>query len=119
MRRGLPRHLEPQSREKGVVRLVRVRDPKQADQRHGIRGLGAVRGAARHATDDQHTVVFASVVLISGVFDSAAYGRDPVMGVLTGAATSVAYAAFLLPMKDAPSRLATWTVMPVSLVNGS
>ncbi|MGW0807467.1 DMT family transporter [Nonomuraea sp. NPDC002799] len=49
-------------------------------------------------------VVFAGVVLISGVFDSAAYGNDPVMGVLAGAATSVSYAAFLLLMKAGPER---------------
>ncbi|KAB8195833.1 EamA family transporter [Nonomuraea phyllanthi] len=51
-------------------------------------------------------VVFAGVVLISGVFDSAAYGRDPVMGVLAGVATSVSYAAFLLLMKAGPGRSA-------------
>ncbi|MEW9548055.1 DMT family transporter [Nonomuraea sp. NPDC050783] len=44
-------------------------------------------------------VVFGGVVLISGVFGSAAYGSDPVMGVLAGVATSVSYAAFLLLMK--------------------
>ncbi|MGW6494590.1 DMT family transporter [Nonomuraea angiospora] len=49
-------------------------------------------------------VVFAGVVLISGVFDSAAYGRDPVMGVLAGIATSISYAAFLLLMKAGPAR---------------
>ncbi|MFF4617163.1 DMT family transporter [Nonomuraea jabiensis] len=49
-------------------------------------------------------VVFAGVVLISGVFDSAAYGRDPVMGVLAGVATSISYAAFLLLMKAGPQR---------------
>ncbi|MFG3440038.1 DMT family transporter [Nonomuraea sp. NPDC047897] len=51
-------------------------------------------------------VVFAGVVLISGVFDSAAYGSDPMLGVLAGAATSVAYAAFLLLMKAGPQRSA-------------
>ncbi|MEV0149186.1 MULTISPECIES: DMT family transporter [unclassified Nonomuraea] len=51
-------------------------------------------------------VVFAGVVLISGVFDSAAYGSDPVMGVLAGAATSVSYAGFLLLMKGASQRAA-------------
>ncbi|RVX38267.1 drug/metabolite transporter (DMT)-like permease [Nonomuraea polychroma] len=51
-------------------------------------------------------VVFAGVVLISGVFDSAAYGSDPVMGVLAGVATSIAYAAFLLLMKGGSDRAA-------------
>jgi drug/metabolite transporter (DMT)-like permease len=51
-------------------------------------------------------VVFGGVVLISGVFDSAAYGRDPVMGVLAGVATSVSYAAFLLLMKGGSDRAA-------------
>ncbi|MEV4356851.1 DMT family transporter [Nonomuraea sp. NPDC004186] len=49
-------------------------------------------------------IVFAGVVLISGVFDSAAYGRDPIMGVLAGVATSISYAAFLLLMKAGPAR---------------
>ncbi|MEV0380218.1 DMT family transporter [Nonomuraea sp. NPDC050643] len=51
-------------------------------------------------------VVFAGVVLISGVFDSAAYGSDPMMGVLAGVATSLSYAAFLLLMKGGPERAA-------------
>jgi drug/metabolite transporter (DMT)-like permease len=49
-------------------------------------------------------VVFAGVVLISGVFDSAAYGSDPIMGVLAGVATSISYAAFLLLLKAGPER---------------
>ncbi|MGP4096943.1 DMT family transporter [Nonomuraea sp. KM90] len=51
-------------------------------------------------------VVFAGVVLISGVFDSAAYGSDPMMGVLAGVATSISYAAFLLLMKGGSDRAA-------------
>jgi drug/metabolite transporter (DMT)-like permease len=51
-------------------------------------------------------VVFAGVVLISGVFDSAAYGSDPVMGVAAGIATSLSYAAFLLLMKGGSERAA-------------
>lgn len=46
-------------------------------------------------------VVFAGVVLISGVFDSAAYGADPMLGVVFGVATSIAYAAYLLLVKGA------------------
>jgi drug/metabolite transporter (DMT)-like permease len=49
-------------------------------------------------------VVFGGVVLISGVFDSGAYGADPALGVLTGIATSIAYAAFLLLMKAGSGR---------------
>ncbi|TDD00816.1 DMT family transporter [Nonomuraea deserti] len=49
-------------------------------------------------------VVFGGVVLISGVFDSAAYGSDPMMGVLAGVATSLSYAVFLLLMKAGPDR---------------
>ncbi len=51
-------------------------------------------------------VVFAGAVLISGVFDEAAYGADPMLGVLAGVATSVAYAAFLLLMKAGARRSA-------------
>ncbi|GAA4515708.1 DMT family transporter [Nonomuraea ferruginea] len=51
-------------------------------------------------------VVFGGVVLISGVFDRAAYGVDPVLGVVTGVATSLSYAAFLLLMKSASDRSA-------------
>ncbi|MFI7108934.1 DMT family transporter [Nonomuraea sp. NPDC050227] len=51
-------------------------------------------------------IVFGGVVLISGVFDGAAYGLDPVMGAVTGLATSVVYAAYLLLMKAGPGRTA-------------
>ncbi|WP_433510929.1 DMT family transporter [Nonomuraea sp. CA-143628] len=49
-------------------------------------------------------VVFAGVVLISGIFDSAAYGANPVLGVVTGVATSISYAAFLLVLKGGSGR---------------
>ncbi|SDJ32722.1 Permease of the drug/metabolite transporter (DMT) superfamily [Nonomuraea maritima] len=51
-------------------------------------------------------VVFTGVVLISGVFDSAAYGSDPAAGVLAGVATSLCYAVFLLLMKGSSGRAA-------------
>ncbi|MGW4791835.1 DMT family transporter [Nonomuraea sp. NPDC004297] len=51
-------------------------------------------------------VVFAGVVLISGAFDNAAYGSDPLMGVLAGVATSLAYAAYLLLLKGGSARAA-------------
>ncbi|GIH29143.1 hypothetical protein Aph01nite_74530 [Acrocarpospora phusangensis] len=44
-------------------------------------------------------VVFLGVVLISGLFDHAAYGSDPALGVIFGLITSFCYAAFLLIMK--------------------
>ncbi|NJP89982.1 DMT family transporter [Nonomuraea sp. FMUSA5-5] len=51
-------------------------------------------------------VVFAGVVLISGVFDSAAYGSDPMLGVAAGIATSLSYAAYLLLLKGGSDRAA-------------
>ncbi|MEV0201114.1 DMT family transporter [Nonomuraea sp. NPDC050691] len=51
-------------------------------------------------------VVFAGVALISGLFDSAAYGSDPLLGALAGTATSVSYAVFLLLMKGGSQRAA-------------
>ncbi|NUO99802.1 MAG: DMT family transporter [Nonomuraea sp.] len=50
--------------------------------------------------------VFGGVVLISGVFDGAAYGADPVMGAVAGIATSIVYAAYLLLIKAGPGRAA-------------
>jgi drug/metabolite transporter (DMT)-like permease len=44
-------------------------------------------------------VVLAGVVLISGVVGSGAYGEDPVLGVVFGVGTSIAYAGFLLLLR--------------------
>lgn len=44
-------------------------------------------------------VVFGGVVLISGVVGQAAYGDDPVRGVVLGVATSLAYAGFILVLR--------------------
>jgi len=44
-------------------------------------------------------VVLIGVVLISGVVGSDAYGDDPVLGVVYGLGTSVAYAGFLLLLR--------------------
>lgn len=44
-------------------------------------------------------VVFGGVVLISGVVGQAAYGDDPVRGVVLGLATSLAYAGFILMLR--------------------
>lgn len=44
-------------------------------------------------------VVLVGVILISGAFGADAFGEDPVAGVIYGALTSVAYAAFLLILR--------------------
>jgi drug/metabolite transporter (DMT)-like permease len=46
-------------------------------------------------------IVMAGVVLISGVAGDEAYGRDPVLGVVFGIATGIAYAGFLLVQRGA------------------
>jgi drug/metabolite transporter (DMT)-like permease len=45
-------------------------------------------------------VVLAGVVLISGVVGEGAYGKSPLAGVVYGALTSIAYAAFLLILRQ-------------------
>jgi drug/metabolite transporter (DMT)-like permease len=45
-------------------------------------------------------VVLAGVVLISGVVGQDAYGDNPGLGVLFGALTSLAYAAFILVLRE-------------------
>jgi drug/metabolite transporter (DMT)-like permease len=45
-------------------------------------------------------LVFAGVVLISGVVGSGAYGRDPLVGVIFGLLTAVTYAFFLLILRQ-------------------
>jgi len=45
-------------------------------------------------------VVLVGVVLISGVVGSGAYGEDPVLGVVYGLGTSLAYAGFLLLLRQ-------------------
>jgi drug/metabolite transporter (DMT)-like permease len=44
-------------------------------------------------------VVLAGVVLISGVVGAGAYGKDPVLGVVYGLATALAYSGFLLILR--------------------
>ena len=46
-------------------------------------------------------IVLIGVVLISGVLGAEAYGRDPVLGVIFGIGTGVAYAGFLLVQRRA------------------
>jgi drug/metabolite transporter (DMT)-like permease len=46
-------------------------------------------------------IVLLGVVLISGVVGEGAFGRDPVLGVLIGLGTGVAYAGFLLVQRRA------------------
>lgn len=45
-------------------------------------------------------VVLVGVVLISGVIGDDAYGKDPGLGVIFGVATSIAYAAFILILRQ-------------------
>lgn len=51
-------------------------------------------------------VVLAGVVLISGVVGEGAYGADPALGVILGLATSLAYAAFILTLRQGSGDLA-------------
>ena len=46
-------------------------------------------------------VVLIGVVLISGVIGEGAFGRDPLLGVLFGVGTGIAYAGFLLVQRGA------------------
>ena len=45
-------------------------------------------------------IAFAGVVLISGVLEDGAYGSDPTMGVVYGVLTGIAYAGFLLTLRQ-------------------
>ncbi|HEV3472931.1 MAG TPA: DMT family transporter, partial [Actinomycetota bacterium] len=45
-------------------------------------------------------VMIVGVVLISGVVGAGAYGEDPALGVVFGIATSIAYAAFILTLRE-------------------
>lgn len=45
-------------------------------------------------------IVMAGVVFISGVTGEGAYGENPALGVVFGAATSIAYAAFILILRE-------------------
>jgi drug/metabolite transporter (DMT)-like permease len=51
-------------------------------------------------------VVVGGVVLISGVIGSGTYGEDPVLGVVLGIATSIAYAGFILTLRQGSGDLA-------------
>jgi drug/metabolite transporter (DMT)-like permease len=51
-------------------------------------------------------VVFLGVVLISGAIGSGAYGDDPALGVLYGVLTGIAYALFLLILRQGSSEAA-------------
>ena len=44
-------------------------------------------------------VVLGGVVLISGIFDDAAFGADPITGAVLGTAAGVFYAGFLISMR--------------------
>jgi drug/metabolite transporter (DMT)-like permease len=45
-------------------------------------------------------VVFVGVILISGVIGKGAYGDDPLMGVVFGLLTAIAYALFILILRE-------------------
>lgn len=45
-------------------------------------------------------VVFAGAVMISGVLESGGYGRDPVRGTVFGLLTTLAYAGFILVLRQ-------------------
>jgi drug/metabolite transporter (DMT)-like permease len=45
-------------------------------------------------------VVFAGIILISGVVGRGAYGDDPLMGVIFGVLTAITYALFILILRE-------------------
>lgn len=45
-------------------------------------------------------IMITGVVLISGIVGADAYGEDPALGVVFGIATSIAYAAFILTLRE-------------------
>ena len=45
-------------------------------------------------------IVFAGVILISGVIGSGAYGDDPLLGVVFGVLTAITYALFILILRQ-------------------
>lgn len=45
-------------------------------------------------------VMISGVILISGVVGAGAYGEDPALGVVFGIATSIAYAVFILTLRE-------------------
>lgn len=72
-------------------------------------------------------VVLLGVVLISGLFDDAAYGADPPLGVILGLITAVSYAGYLLVIRHAgrspgrsagPVAVSTASTAAVSLAAG-
>lgn len=50
-------------------------------------------------------VLLAGVAMVAGAFGGETYGRDPQLGVLLGLATSVAYAGFILVLRQGSSDL--------------
>ncbi len=45
-------------------------------------------------------IAFVGVVLISGVVGAGAYGKDPLLGVILGVITAIAYSGFLLMLRQ-------------------
>lgn len=71
-------------------------------------------------------VVLLGVVLISGLFDKAAYGADPALGVALGIVTAFSYGGYLLVIRQAgrpgrsagPVAVSTASTAAVALVAG-
>ena len=61
----------------------------------------AGRAAGARGSLGSIPVVFLGVVLISGVVGAGAYGDDPLLGVVYGLLTALAYALFLLILRQA------------------
>ncbi|WP_433325952.1 DMT family transporter [Spirillospora sp. CA-294931] len=73
-------------------------------------------------------IAFGGVVLLSGAFDTNAYGARPLLGVALGALTSITYAAFLLVYRHGtastghlftPLAHATAAAAPVAIIAGT
>jgi drug/metabolite transporter (DMT)-like permease len=65
----------------------------------GLLAWAALRERPENRSLVASPVVFAGVVLISGVIGSGAYGDDPALGVLFGVLTGITYALFLLILR--------------------
>jgi drug/metabolite transporter (DMT)-like permease len=65
----------------------------------GLIAWAALRERPENRSLVASPVVFAGVVLISGVIGSGAYGDDPALGVLFGVLTGITYALFLLILR--------------------
>jgi len=67
----------------------------------GVLAWAALRERPANRSLAAIPVVFAGVVLISGVVGSGAYGDDPALGVVYGIVTAITYALFILILRHA------------------